>query len=94
MVVGLILEVYQPLLRHTVNLNRNHNAAGIDLIRNFQIFQFALCTEFFHSKQCQVHEADEFVVTAFVDHLAVCKVVLVSCLDRCLVIAIGNGHVL
>ena len=94
MVVGLVLEVYQPLLGHAVNLNRNYNTAGIDLVRHLQILKLALCTQLLHGKQCQIHQADKFVITALVEHLAVSQVIFIGSLDRSLVISVGDGHVL
>jgi len=92
--VGFVFEVYQPLFSYTVNLNRNHDAAGIDLIGDLQVFQLALCTQLLHGKQRQIHEADKFVTTAFVENLTVCQIVFVGSLNRSLVLSVGNSHIL
>ena len=41
-VVGLVLEVHQPLLGLSVDLYRHHDAAGVDLVGFLLIFKLSL----------------------------------------------------
>ena len=93
MIVSFVFEVDQPLFSHTVDRNRNHDTAGVDLIRLLQIFQLALFTKLLHRHQRQIHQADKFVVTAFVDHFAVSQILIIGSFNRSLVCAIGDRHI-
>ena len=89
----LILEVDQPFLFFTVNIYRNYNTAGIDLIRFFLISKLSFCFQFLHSHQSQIHQADKFVLTAFVKFFSVSKIFLVSIYDRCFVITFVKFYI-
>ena len=94
MVVGLIFKVYQPLFCFSVDLYRNYDAAGIDFIRLFLIFQFAFAAQLFHCHKSQIHKADKFVISAFIKYLAVSQILFIRSLDRFFVCAFGKGNVL
>ena len=82
MVVGLVLEKYQPLLSLSVvaviHLHRNHYGAGIDLIRFFHVVKFAVFFQLPHCHQRQIHQADELVLSALEDFFSGIQIALVS----------------
>ena len=61
-VVGLVLEKHQPLLRlrssSVVRLNRDDHGAGIVFLRLLHVGELPVGLEFFHSHERKVHEAD------------------------------------
>ena len=82
MVVGLVFEKYQPLLGLSmvavIHLHGNHYGAGIDLIGFFHVIQFAVFFQLSHGHQCQIHQADELVLSAFEDLFSGIQIALVS----------------
>ena len=93
MVVSLILEVYKPLFCLSVDLDRNDDGAGVDLIRNLEIFEFALFAELFHAHDRKVHQANKLVVAAFVDLFMIRKILVISVLNRLFVVAVCECHI-
>ena len=93
MVVCLILEVDEPLFFLAVYIYRYNDAAGIDLIGFFLVSKFALGFQFLHCHQGKIHQADKFVVTAFVENFSVSKIFLISLYDRFFVIALIKLHI-
>ena len=93
MVVCLILEVDQPLFFLSVYIDRNNDTAGIDLIRLFLILQFALCFELFHRHQCQIHQADKFVISSFVENLSVSQIFFICFYDWLFVVTLVKFYI-
>ena len=94
MVVSFILKVYQPLLSNTVDFHRNHNTAGINLVRNLQILQFSLCPKLLHSQKSQIHQADKFIVAAFVKNLPISQILIVGFLNWRFIKTVRNLNLL
>ena len=92
MVMCLILEVDQPLFFYSVNLNRNNDTAGIDLIGFFLILKFAFFFQLPHCHQCKIHQAYKFVFASFKDLTVCLKVFFISIFHRLSVIAITEGY--
>ena len=73
MVVGLVLEEHQPLLRDlgrpthiaVVHLHGHHHGAGVDFIRFLHVGELPLLLELAHGHQGQVHQADELAGMPF-----------------------------
>ena len=82
MVVGLVLEKYQPLLGLSViaviHLHGNHYGAGVDLIGFFHVVKFAVFFQLPHCHQCQIHQADELVLSTLEDFFSGIQIALVS----------------
>ena len=97
MVVCLILEEHEPLLGLGLavshNVNRNDHGAGVDLVGDLHVLELALGTELLHREKSYVHEADEFVVAALVENLALCLICVKCGLDRLAVITVIDLHV-
>ena len=91
--MGFIFKVHQPLLSHSVDLNRNHNTAGIDLIRDLHILQLPLFFQLFHGYQSKIHKADILIVPSFIDLLSVSQILLVGILNGLFVLALCKGHI-
>ena len=70
MVVCLIFKEHQPLLclraAAPVDLHRNDDRAGIDLIGFFHILQFTFRPELFHTKKGDIHQGDILVLPALI----------------------------
>ena len=94
MVVCLILKVDQPLFVHTVNIHRNNDGAGIDLIGFFLIFQFAFFFELFRAQKSQIHQADKFVRTAFVQLVTVSQIFLECTFNDVTIISLAKSNIL
>ena len=93
MVVCLILKVDKPLFLFAIYIYRYNNTAGIDLIGFFLISQFSFGFEFFHCHQSKIHQADKFVITAFVENFSVSKVFFVCFYDWFFVVTFIELHV-
>ena len=70
MIVGLIFEEDKPLLClrtvAVIHLYGHYNRAGIVLIGFFLIRELAVCLEFLHAHDCEIHQADIFVFAVFI----------------------------
>ena len=93
MVVCLIFKVDKPLFLFAIYIYRYNNTAGIDLIGFFLISQFSFGFEFFHCHQSKIHQADKFVITAFVENFSVSKVFFVCFYDWFFVVTFIELHV-
>ena len=93
MVVGLIFKVYQPLFCFSVDLYRNYDAAGIDLIRLFLIFQFAFAAQLFHCHKSQIHKAYIFILAVLIDHCTVSQIFFISIFNGLSVFALCESHI-
>ena len=93
MVVGLVLEADEPVLGLSVDLHRNHDGAGVDLIGNIQILQLTLCAKALHAHQCDIHEAGKLVAPACIDLRSVSLVHIEGCLDGCGICALIEGNI-
>ena len=94
MVVGLILEIYQPFLCLSVDFHRHHNAAGVNLFRFLLILQFSFLFQLFHRHQRQIHQADKFILPSLVHILPVRQIAAVGVLHGFLVISLIKGNIL
>ena len=60
MVMGLVLKEYEPLfclfLTVLLNLNRNHDGAGIDLVGLLFVFELAFLSQTLCSDGSQIHK--------------------------------------
>ena len=74
MIVCLVLEADEPVLRLSVDLHRNNDGAGVDLVGNIQILQLALGAEPLHAHQSDIHKAGELVAAAGIDLSRICLV--------------------
>ena len=92
MIMSLVLEIDQPLFCFSVDFNRHHDGAGVNLIRLLLIVQFAFSLQFSGSHGGQVHQADIFVPTSLIDLPEVSKVPQESLFDRPAVIAFVKIH--
>ena len=92
MVVGFVLEVDQPLFFFSVHIHRYHDTAGIDLIGLFLVCKFAFCFQFLHCHKSQIHQADKFVITAFVHVLMGIQIFFVCFFDWSLIVAFIKLH--
>ena len=94
MIVCFVLKVNQPFFCLSVNLNRNYDTAGIDLIGFFLVIEFSFFFEFTHCHQCQIHQTYEFIVSSFEDLCTVSQIFLIGAFDRLTVISIGKCNIL
>ena len=90
MIVCFVLKVNQPFFCLSVNLNRNYDTAGIDLIGFFLVIEFSFFFEFTHCHQCQIHQTYEFIFSSFEDLCTVSQIFLIGAFDRLTVISIGK----
>ena len=88
MVVCFIFKVNQPLFFFSVHIYRNYDGAGIDFIGFFLILKFSFRFQFFHGKQSQIHQADEFVISSFIENLTVRQILFIRFYDRLFVITV------
>ena len=94
MIVCFVLKVNQPFFCLSVNLNRNYDTAGIDLIGFFLVIEFSFFFEFTHCHQCQIHQTYEFIFSSFEDLCTVSQIFLIGAFDRLTVISIGKCNIL
>ena len=97
MVVRLVFEEHQPLLGLGLSVsrhrNRYNNGAGVDLVGHLHVRKLAFRAKLLHREKGNVHEADEFVVAALIENLAL-RLVCVKCsLNRRAVISLVNLHI-
>ena len=68
MVMGLVLEEYEPLLRllviAIVHLNGYDYGAGVNLVGLLHVGKLAVLLQLSHSHQCKIHQADKLVRSA------------------------------
>ncbi len=88
-----VLEKYQPFLGYPVNRHRNHNGAGIDLIRNFHIGKFALRAQLFHGKQRNIHQRNIFVIPSFIKNFTIRLITQERIFNRLSVIPVLKFHI-
>ena len=93
MVVCLIFKVDQPLFFFAVNIYRNYNTAGIDLVRFLLILKLSFRFQFFHCHQGKIHQTDEFIVTVFIKNLSVVQVLLICFFDRLFIVALAKFNI-
>ena len=93
MVVCFILEVDQPFFFLAVYVYRYYDTAGINLIRLFLICKFTFGFQFLHCHKSQIHQADKFIISAFVKDFSVGKIFFVSIYDRFFVISLIELHI-
>ena len=96
-VVRLVFEEHKPLLGLGLSVarhrNRYNNGAGVDLVGHLHVRKLAFRAKLLHREKGNVHEADEFVVAALIENLAL-RLVCVKCsLDRLAVITLVNLHI-
>ena len=77
-VVGLILELHEPLLGLAVDRDRHFNGTGVDLVAFVQIVYHAVLFEVFRADDRHVHERNGLVL-ALIQLFAGCKI-LAECL--------------
>ena len=80
MVVRLVFEHQEPFFLLTVHIDRQDNAAGIDLVALLQIRQLALCLEAAHRRQRDIHQTLRLIFSA--QRLSCLQIILIGCLDR------------
>ena len=93
MVVGLVLEIDEPLLFHAVHFNRNNDAACIDLIGLFLVLKLPFPFQPAHRHERQIHQADELVLSSGEDLAVVFQVLAVRILDRLTVVTVVEFYI-
>ena len=93
MIVCLVLEVDEPLFFFSIYVYRNNDTAGIDLVGFFLVSQFSFGFKFFHCHKSKIHQADKFVVTAFIENFSVSKIFFVCFYDWFFVVTFIKLHV-
>ncbi len=99
-IVRLVLKVDKPFLRDNalsvllVNLHRNDNRAGINLVRLLHVFKLSVLFELAHRHQRQIHQADILVLSASKNFLTRRQILLISGLDRLRIIAFLKCNIL
>ena len=84
-VVGLVLEVQEPLLFDPVHFNRDDDGAGIDFVGFLLIIELALGLELLGCKEGDVHEADVFIVPVLIENLEIVLIFFERIFDRLLI---------
>ena len=92
MVVGLVLEEYEPLFCDgavsVVHFHGDDNGTGVVLIGLFLVCELAVSFQLLHAHERQVHQADELVVSAFIEFLSGVEIAQIGGLDNISVIAV------
>ena len=91
--MGLVLEIHQPLFSLSVDLHRNYDTAGVDLIGFLLIFQPAFFFQLPHGHQSQIHQADKFIVSSLENLLVILQILLIGCFHGLAVIAVAESHI-
>ena len=92
--MGLVLEIHKPFLFHTVYRYRNHNTAGIDLIRFLLILELPFFFQLSHGHQRKIHQADKLILSALKNLTVVCQILPVGIFNYRPVIALAEAHIL
>ena len=90
MIVGLILEIDEPLLFFPIDIDRNNDGACVDLIRFFLIVKFSLRLQLLGSEECKIHQADELVASSGIESIAVSQILLKRILEGLLHVALAE----
>ena len=93
MIVGLILEIDEPLLFFPIDIDRNNDGACVDLIRFFLIVKFSLRLQLLGSEECKIHQADELVASSGIESIAVSQILFESILKRLLHVALAELNI-
>ena len=93
MVVGLVLEVHEPLFLFAVDLHRDHDGAGVDLVRLLLVGELSFLLQLPHGHQGKIHKADELVLPSAEDLRAVLDVAVVGLLQTGAVVAVPESDV-
>ena len=98
MVVRLILEEHQPFFRlraiSVIHFHRNDDGAGIDLLGFLHIRKLSFLLQLTHSRQRQIHQADELVLPSREKLLSGIQIALIGLFDGLAVIAVLKFHIL
>ena len=98
MVVGLILEEHQPLLRlravPVIHLHRNDDGAGVDLLGFLHVRKLSFLLQLTHARKRQIHQADKLVLSSREQLLSRIQIALIGLFDGLAVIAVLKRHVL
>ena len=92
MIVRLILEVDEPLFFLPVDIHGYNNAAGVDLVGFLLIVKLAFGFQFFHREGGKIHQADKFVVSAFVQHFTITQILLICIANRLKIVTLPERH--
>ncbi len=80
--MGFIFEIDEPLFRLPVDVDRNDDRAGVDLVGLLLVVKLSFLLELLRGEYRKVHQADELVASARVQRVAVSQVLLEGVLDR------------
>ena len=94
MIMCFIFKIDQPFLSLSVNLYRNNDRAGIDLVCLLLVFQQPVFLQFSGSHSRQVHQADKLVFPVAVHFSTVFEILPERSFDRLAVIPVVKGHIL
>ena len=92
--MGFIFKVNQPLFFFAVNADRHNNAACVNLIRLFLIFQLSFFFQSAHGHQGKIHQADKLVLSPCENLTVIFQIFFISVLDRFPVISFIKNYIL